>query len=375
MAQILKIDPEGPEKRELDRAVRVLRHGGVIAFPTDTVYGIGGDAFLEESIEKIYRIKRRKRRKPLVLFVGTKEELREYVELLPKAGEKLIDSYLPGPLTLILRASDRAPARLVFKGTIGVRIPALPLVLSLLKRYGRPLATTSANLTKAKPSLSAAEVSSSLRGEVDLILDGGRSKSPTASTVVDISTHPPTLLRKGMISMLSLEKVMGHEIALGRRLSFNLLFVCTANCCRSPLAEGLFKKLMPDRLSRRVRVKSAGTAAFNGSPASQLAVQVGREVDIDISSHRSQAVNAKLLNDADLILVMEPPHRDRLLEWLPEAGDKIDFLKTVGRKPASQQETQLADPVGCPIDSYRKCVQEIEDSLAGLVHWLEQRLN
>lgn len=375
MAEILKIDPEGPEKRELDKAVRVLRRGGVVAFPTDTVYGIGGDAFLEESIEKIYHIKRRKRRKPLVLFVGTKEELRGYVELLPKAGEKLIDSYLPGPLTLILRASDRAPTRLVFKGTIGVRIPDLPLVLSLLKRYGRPLATTSANLTKAEPSLSAAEVSSSLRGEVDLILDGGRSKSPTASTVLDISSHPPTLLRKGRISMLSLEKLMGHEIALGRRLSFNLLFVCTANLCRSPLAEGLLKKLMPDRLSRRVRVKSAGTAAFNGSPASQLAVEVGREVDIDISPHRSQAVNAKLLNDADLILVMEPPHRNRLLEWLPEAEDKIDFLKTVGRKPASQEETRLADPVGRPIDSYRKCVQEIENSLPGLIQWLKRRLN
>lgn len=375
MVRILPVHRVSPDQAALGEVIQILRTGGVIAFPTDTVYGIGADALSEEPVNRIYCIKGRERKKPLVLFVSSKAELKAYVKRLPKTAERLVDSFLPGALTLIVRASAKAPAHLISQGTIGVRIPDHRVVLALLELYGGPLATTSANAAQGEPALSASEVASSLGEQVDVILDGGRSGSRLASAILDVSSYPPRLLRKGRIPLLSLERAMGRKVVLGEGLTLNVLLVCTGNLCRSPLAETLLEKLMPERLSGRVKVGSAGTAALPGSPAASFAIEVGLERGMDLSSHRSRQVDAQLLRDADLVLVMEAYQRERLLELLPEAGDKIGLLKGIGRRgPKREEELTVEDPAGGSKESYQRCVQELENSLPPLVRWLTDRV-
>jgi len=139
----------------MKHAVDALQRGEVIAFPTDTVYGLGADAYNDEAIDKIYRIKRRSRDKPLILFIKNKAELPQYVTELTEATLSLMEKYWPGPLTLIFKAKTSTPCQSA-NHTVGIRIPDHQLVLTLLERLDFPLATTSANI-EGEPPLSEPE--------------------------------------------------------------------------------------------------------------------------------------------------------------------------------------------------------------------------
>lgn len=148
----------------------------------------------------------------------------------------------------------------------------------------------------------------------------------------------------------------------------NLLFVCTGNICRSPMAEWLLRKLLQDRPIPGVQVQSAGFIALPGNTATNLAMLVAKEHGVDLSQHRAQPLSASLIRDADLILVMEPGHRWELLYQRPDAASKIFLLRHFA--PSGDRDREIADPYGMDMEAYRLSFQEIRECVESLFDWL-----
>jgi L-threonylcarbamoyladenylate synthase len=184
----------------LDLAVETLAAGGVVAFPTDTVYGIGADARRPAAVAELYIIKRRPPDKAIPLLVASLDDALPFVSEVPEAARALITAFWPGALTLVLPIAGGVPPIISAGPGIAVRMPDHPVPLALIRRLGAPLASTSANLSGAPAPLDAGAVAEQLGRRVDLILDGGRAPGGQASTVVDLSVQPARLLRLGPIS-------------------------------------------------------------------------------------------------------------------------------------------------------------------------------
>jgi len=190
----------GPE--DISRAVEVLRGGGIVAFPTDTVYGIGAHGMLPQAVEKLYAAKERPRDKAIPLLLPGLEALPAVVATVPEAARALAARFWPGALTIVLRRSPNVPDAVTAGGdTVAVRVPDHALTLALLRALAAPLAATSANLSGEPAPDTAEGVLAQLEGRIDLILDGGRCPGSVASTVVDLTVDPPAVLRAGEIGL------------------------------------------------------------------------------------------------------------------------------------------------------------------------------
>lgn len=185
----------------INQAIATLKSGGVVAFPTDTVYGIGVDPFQPEAVRKLYQIKGRPIDKPIPILVGSVDDVERVAQNLPPTFSQLAEQFWPGGLTLIVEAKNLPPEVTGGGNTVGVRMPDHPLALAFLRRFGGAIATTSANKSDEPPAISAEEVRSELGVFVSSILDGGQTETQIASTVLDLSASPPQILRQGGISM------------------------------------------------------------------------------------------------------------------------------------------------------------------------------
>jgi len=183
-------------------ALDVLRRGGLVAFPTDTVYGLGALAFDAAAIGRVYEAKGRETTKALPILLADLIGLPEVTQEVEQDVLRLAKAFWPGPLTLVLRMRQTVPAEVSRGGTVGVRVPDHPVALALLRASG-PLAATSANLSGAADPLTADDVLAGLGDRVDLILDGGRSPGGKPSTVVDCTSRPPSLIREGPVPLES----------------------------------------------------------------------------------------------------------------------------------------------------------------------------
>jgi L-threonylcarbamoyladenylate synthase len=195
------LDPQA-----IPTAKDILHKGGLIAFPTDTIYGVAADPFNPEAIQHIYTAKERPDEKALPVLIGNLKQLEDLVFLVDERLRRIANAFWPGPLTLILPKSARVPTDLTPYPTIGVRMPNLGFTLALLNETG-PLATTSANISGGPNPVDAASVLAQLGGRIDLVLDGGPTPGPTASTVADLSRPEITILRQGPISLADLKSL------------------------------------------------------------------------------------------------------------------------------------------------------------------------
>lgn len=196
--------------KEIERAAALIRQGKLVAFPTETVYGLGANALDAGAVEKIFSVKRRPATSPLIVHVESREQAMEIVADWPDAAEKLAHHFWPGPLTLVLPKRECIPD-IVTAGlpSVGVRVPANPLALALLKHAAVPIAAPSANrFTELSPT-TAEHVRRSLGSDVDFILDGGTTQVGIESTVLSLAGPLPVLLRPGMISREQLEALIG----------------------------------------------------------------------------------------------------------------------------------------------------------------------
>ena len=197
--------------RAIDQALQVLKQGGLVAFPTDTVYGVGAHPFLPRAVEQIYHVKGRPRGKPIPILLASAESLAEVAEGVPPEAWALAQRFWPGPLTIVLRRDPSIPDVITAGGpNVAVRVPDHEFALRLIGAAGGALAATSANLSGHPDPVTAQEVLGYLEGRIDLILDGGPCPGGQASTVIDLTGVSPTVVRPGPISSRELEEVLAQ---------------------------------------------------------------------------------------------------------------------------------------------------------------------
>src|SRR6266581_911326 len=197
-------------KSSLREAGEVVRGGGVIAFPTETFYGLGVDPFNVPAVQRLYDLKGRSpQTSPILVLIRSRRELRALVSEITPAAERLMQACWPGPLTLVFRAVEAVPSVLTSgTGTIGVRLSAYPDVQRVLEVIGGPLTGTSANRTGQPPATTAAEVERAFGADIDLIVNGGPTPGGLPSTVLDTTVSPPRLIREGCVAQTVLRAVL-----------------------------------------------------------------------------------------------------------------------------------------------------------------------
>ncbi len=209
-------------ERQVRLAIDILRDGGVVAFPTDTVYGLGASFLIDHAVERIYRVKKRPRNLPLPLLLSDISQLENVAGDIPQIAWILAQRFLPGGLTLVLPKATSVPDAIATSGTVAVRVPNHPIPIEIVRGLGSPITGTSANLSGRPSALTADEVGEQLGDSVDFIIDGGRCPGGVESTVVDLTTKPPTVLREGAIPREAIEKLIHRFIGREARSAHRL---------------------------------------------------------------------------------------------------------------------------------------------------------
>ncbi len=207
MPQILKISADYTEENILADAAAIISRGGVIAYPTETIYGLGADATNERAIHRIFELKGRDFANPISVIIGKREDVYPLARNVPDDAKKLMDAFWPGPLTIVLEAADGvSPLLTAGTGKIGIRLSGHNGARRIAGLTGKPLTATSANLSGAPECLDADQVIRQIGGKIDAVVDLGKTGNPMASTIIDASGHPAKILRPGAISAETIRK-------------------------------------------------------------------------------------------------------------------------------------------------------------------------
>jgi len=200
-------------QKQVERGISILKQGGIVAFPTDTVYGLGACFSIHQAVEQVYAVKERPWSMALPLLLADTSQITEVAHPVPPIAWRLIRNFLPGALTIVLPKSNSIPDIITGGGaTVAVRIPAHPVPVALAKGLGMPIVGTSANLSGRPSPLTADEVYSQFGNKLDLVIDGGRCPGGKESTIVDVTGETPVILREGAISRGELERVCGKTV-------------------------------------------------------------------------------------------------------------------------------------------------------------------
>lgn len=197
-------------QEQIEKGANILKQGGIIAFPTDTAYGLGADAFNPKAVERIYEVKKRPRHLPFPLLLSDMSQIAAVAEPASGIAWFLARHFWPGGLTLVVPKAASLPAYLAAGSTVAIRIPDHPVCLALIRYLGGPVIGTSANISGKPATLTADEVKQQLVNEVDLIIDGGKRPAGVESTIVDVTAEAPVILRQGIIAKQEIEEAFNR---------------------------------------------------------------------------------------------------------------------------------------------------------------------
>ena len=340
---VITVDPQTFDPAVLAPAVEALKNGGLVGIPTDTVYGVAANLDNPEAVRRLQEFRGGPEEGLVTVHLGDRDDLRKVVPgPIPAAAQRLIQKFWPGPLTLVFPTAD---------GTgLAVRYPNHRVARDLVKRSGVRVGAPAAG---NPPAVTGEEARRALEGKVDVLVDAGPTKQHGPSTVVRLRGGRAEVVREGAIPRSVIDEVNVTT----------LLFVCTGNTCRSPMAEAIARKMLADRLQvkeselpeKGYRVLSAGTSAGFGGAASEESEQAVKKFGADLTGHESRPVTVAMIEEADKIWVMTPRHRKTLVEWMPDHAAKIDLLDPSG--------SEVEDPIGGSVELYRTVAQQIHDSL------------
>ena len=345
--EIIKIDSQYPDINRIVHCAKMIRQGGLVIFPTETVYGIAADFSNPRAMQRLREVKKRSSDKPFSILISQSGLISNYTSMTDTALYKLIRAYWPGPLTIIV------PPKREGESTMGVRMPDNLIALKLVEESQCTMAAPSANIEGQEPPLTCEEALKDLDGLADAAIDGGTVAIGRSSSVVDLVHGKPTVLREGVITQSDIDRVINKK---------TVLFVCTGNSCRSVMAEYLLKNKIKGR--ENIEVFSAGTAVFIRSTASAETISVLREESIDAMGHVSQPINTILLKQSDLIFVMTRTHREQVLERVPAVEKRVYLLKEFANiPPTSQADLDIPDPIGSAHQAYQQCLSIIKEAV------------
>ena len=211
--KIINIDKDNFKEEEIKEAARIIKCGGIVAFPTETVYGLGANGLDEEAIKKIYLAKGRPSDNPLILHIGEVDQIEKLAEEIPQAACKCIDAFWPGPLTIILKRKNLVPDIITASlDTVAIRMPENAIARTLINLAKVPVAAPSANISGRPSPTSGAHVIDDMLGKIEMIIDGGTTGIGLESTVLDLSGDTPTILRPGAITLEDLKKIIPEVV-------------------------------------------------------------------------------------------------------------------------------------------------------------------
>lgn len=222
--EIIFADPDNPPGEQIARAAGILLSGGIIGFPTETVYGLGADAENPEALKLLYAVKGRDMKQPTSILISRKEDLGLFASEISREAEALSENFWPGPLTIIFRASPGVSGILTAgTGTIAIRMPGSRLCLALIEKAGAAVTAPSANPRGEPPAETADEVMNYFRGKIDLVIDGGRSPQKIPSTIVDATGNDISVIREGLIPAEDVKRLFkkitmrGDNLRMGKQ--------------------------------------------------------------------------------------------------------------------------------------------------------------
>ena len=313
------VDKEQPDKVIMEKAAKILMQGGLVAFPTETVYGLGANGLDSEAVSKIYQAKGRPSDNPLILHIASQQDLIPLVKEISPNAQRLMDDYWPGPLTVVLKGSDLVPDNVAGGlDTVAIRLPDCVVAQELIRKTGMPIAAPSAN-TSGRPSPTTAEaVLADLDGRIDAIIDAGSCAIGLESTVVDCTTPIPTLLRPGGITLEMLMDTLGEvevDPTLGGSVeclprSPGMKYTHYAPAASMTLFEGQYPQIislmLPEIESALLQGKRVGAIVSEQTmqrlPAGVVAVSYGLREDIEqIATNLYTALRSFDENPVDVI--------------------------------------------------------------------------